>query len=79
MVAANHDGRNHHGIQELVQYRKGPLVLACLENMIGQATFLQFIEAYFDSTEKTTPGLLKVIAGVAGPEQAAAFERMLGE
>ena len=65
--------------QELVQYRKGPLVLARLERTIGRAAFLEFIQTYFKSPDKTTPGLLRVLAGVAGPQHAKSFEVMLGE
>jgi hypothetical protein len=64
---------------ELVQYRKAPLVLARLENAMGQAEFIGFIRAFFSSTDKTTPALLKVLDAVAGPEKAALFESMLAE
>lgn len=61
----------------LVQYRKGPLVLARLENNVGQTAFLEIIYKYFNSTPKTTEGLIATVASVSGPEQAAMFEVML--
>jgi hypothetical protein len=63
----------------LVQYRKGPLVLAQLENNVGKADFLEIIQKYFNSSQKTTEGLIATVASVAGPDQAAKFEVMLGE
>lgn len=65
--------------QELVQYRKGPLTLARLESNIGQAAFLEFVQRYFNSPDKTTPGLLRVLEQVAGTAQASVFESMLAE
>ena len=61
-----------------VAYRKAPLALAQLESDIGQAVFLDFVRAYFSSSEKSTEGLLKALESVAGAEQAEAFEAALG-
>lgn len=63
----------------LVQYRKGPLVLGRLENNVGEAAFLEITYKYFNSSPKTTEGLIAAVASVAGQEQGAIFEVMLGE
>lgn len=63
----------------LVQYRKGPLVLAQLENNVGKADFLEIVREYFNSTQKTTEGLIATVVSVVGAEQAVKFEIMLGE
>lgn len=62
-----------------VNYRKGPLVLARLEKLIGKATFLEFTRALFRSPVKTTPGLLDALEQVAGAEHRAAMVAMLAE
>ncbi len=62
-----------------VQYRKAPLVLAKLEERIGAEQFLEFIQAWFVSSEKSTETLLKVLEQVAGLEQKNAFEQALAE
>lgn len=61
-----------------IAYRKAPLALARLENTLGEALFLDFVRAYFNSTDKTTEGLLQALESVAGADQATAFENVLG-
>ncbi|NND45999.1 MAG: hypothetical protein HKN58_11820 [Xanthomonadales bacterium] len=63
----------------LVQYRKAPLLLAELEQRIGAKLFIEFVRAYFESEDKTTPGLLAVLEDVAGTDHRDAFEEMLGQ
>lgn len=50
-----------------------------LEGLIGKPAFLDFTRAWFNSAEKTTPGLLQVLESVAGKEHSAELQSMLGE
>ena len=63
----------------LVQYRKGPLVLAKLEEQIGEEAFLEFTGQYFIAENKSTEVLIETLANVSGAEQASVFVEMLGD
>jgi len=63
----------------LVNYRKGPLVLAALEARIGREAFDQFMRRYMVERIPTTPDLLTVLEEVAGVEHRAWFEAQLAE
>lgn len=63
----------------LVNYRKGPLALAWLENQVGEKYFLAFVQKLFALDEKTTPLLLDTLEMVAGQEARGAFAEKLSE
>ncbi len=57
----------------LVQYRKGPLALAQLEERLGRDAFAQFIHRYMTDGIATTPALLDALEEIAGPEARDQF------
>ncbi|NNE05363.1 MAG: hypothetical protein HKN15_06535 [Xanthomonadales bacterium] len=63
----------------LVQYRKAPLLLAQLEESIGEETLIDWLQLYFANPEKTTTGLLAALETVAGADSRKHFEQMLEE
>lgn len=63
----------------LVNYRKGPLALAALEQRIGREAFAEFMRRAMVDRIATTPDLLAMLAAIAGPEHRAWFEARLAE
>ena len=62
-----------------VNYIKGPLALAALEDRIGREAFAQFVARYMVERIATTPDLLAMLEEVAGREHRDWFETALGE
>ena len=63
----------------LVQYRKGPLVLAKLEKHIGAEKFQAFVAEYMVKRISTTPVLLNILQNIAGEEAKSWFVQRLAE
>ena len=63
----------------LVQYRKGPLALATLEERLGRDLFAQFVHRYMTEEIATTPALLEALEDVAGADARAQFEMDLAQ
>jgi len=63
----------------LVQYRKAPLLIAELEETIGEDALVAWLQHYFRGAEKSTPALLTSLETVAGHEVRIQFEHMLGD
>lgn len=63
----------------LVQYRKGPLALAALEERLGRDVFAQFVHRYMTEEIATTPALLEALEEVAGADARAQFEMELAQ
>lgn len=61
----------------LVLYRKGPLALAELEDMIGEETFLAWFKTYMTTRKGTTPALLDDLEALAGKEVRDRFTAIL--
>ncbi|GHF24963.1 hypothetical protein GCM10017044_19660 [Kordiimonas sediminis] len=63
----------------LVNYRKGPLALARLEQYLGQDAFLSFISNYMTGKVRTTPELLAILEKIGGKNARDWFEVELGK
>lgn len=61
----------------LVNYRKGPLLLAALEVRIGRPLFLKFIKAYMTNEIDTTPKLIQLIKEISGEKHSQWFMKEL--
>lgn len=62
-----------------VMYRKAPFLLTQLEARIGSAAFDRFLEQYMTGVATTTPQLLELLAGIAGPAARDWFAAQLAE
>ena len=61
----------------LVNYRKGPLALASLEDLVGGDAFATFLRRYMVERVSTTPELLNVLEEVTDAETTQWFESEL--
>jgi hypothetical protein len=63
----------------MVNYRKGPLALAALEERIGREAFAEFMRRAMVDRIATTPELLGALEDVAGDDHRAWFEARLAQ
>lgn len=61
----------------LVNYRKGPLLIADLEKRLGTDKFLLVIQRYMNEKVSTTLQLISIIDDVAGKQQSDWFKNQL--